>query len=116
MKTIPKKEIKEYQDFWYFYLQEHSHPGNRLMHYIGTTGVILLFIYSLYTRNLWFLLLLPVCGYGFAWFGHFFIEKNKPATFTYPFWSLISDFRMYFCFLTGTLKKYLDKTKEYQFV
>ena len=102
------KKIQNYQEFWYFYLKEHSHPVNRAFHYIGTTGVILLLIWSIYIQNYWYLFLLPLCGYGFAWFGHFFIEKNKPATFTYPFWSLISDFRMYFAFLTGTLKKDLD--------
>jgi len=108
MSNQSSQKIQTYHEFWYFYLKEHSYPINRAFHYIGTTGVILLLVWSIYIQNYWYLLLLPVCGYGFAWFGHFFIEKNKPATFTYPFWSLISDFRMYFAFLTGTLKKDLE--------
>ncbi|MFN3605299.1 MAG: Mpo1-like protein [Leptonema sp. (in: bacteria)] len=116
MKTIPKNSIQNYEDFWYFYLQEHSHPINRVMHYVGTTGVILIFLYSIYSMNFWYFFALPICGYGFAWFGHFFIEKNRPATFTYPFWSLISDFRMYFYFLFGRLSKHLQKKEEYRFI
>ncbi len=115
-KTIYKDKIDNYQDFWYFYLQEHSNPINRGFHYIGTTGVILLLIWSLYTQNYLYLILLPIFGYGFAWFGHFFIEKNKPATFKYPFWSLISDFKMYFYFLAGILKKEILKKEEYKFI
>ncbi len=115
MKEINKNSIQNYHDFWYFYLHEHSHPLNRLMHYIGTTFVILILFYALYSFNFLYLLLMPIFGYGFAWFGHFFIEKNKPATFQYPFWSLISDFRMYFYFLFGILKKDLQKKEEYLF-
>ncbi len=116
MKEIPKNKIENYSDFWYFYLTEHSHPVNRAFHYIGTTLVILILIFSFSTMNFWYLLLTPIAGYGFAWFGHFFIEKNKPATFSYPFWSLISDFRMYFCFLSGTLKQHYQKSLEYKFI
>lgn len=116
MKEIQKYSIQNYHEFWYFYLHEHSHPGNRAMHYVGTTFVFIILFYAFYSLNFWYLLLMPVFGYGFAWFGHFFIEKNKPATFKYPIWSLFSDFRMYFYFLFGVLGTHLEKTKEYKFI
>ena len=88
--------ITTYREFWPFYLEEHSKPATRLIHFIGT-------------RAWWLLLLMPVAGYGFAWYSHFFVEHNRPATFTYPFWSLFSDFRMFFVWLTGGLDGELRK-------
>lgn len=92
-----------YAEFWPFYLQEHARPATRYFHYIGTTLVIAIAVYALLTRNWLLLLAMPVAGYFFAWISHAFVERNKPATFTHPIWSLISDFRMYFLWLTGRL-------------
>ncbi len=103
------------KDFWPFYLREHSDSVNRGFHYVGSTLVLGIIAAAIYFANAWLLLLCPVAGYGFAWVGHFFIEKNRPATFTYPVWSLISDWIMYGCFLTGRIGKELRKagaTKE----
>ena len=69
----------------------------------------LVLIWALATQNWWWLLAVPVFGYGFAWFSHFFIEKNKPATFQAPFWSLISDYRMCGLWLSGRLGNELMK-------
>jgi hypothetical protein len=95
--------IATYADFYRYYLSEHRHPGCRLLHLLGTSLVWAVLAYALWARAYWALLLLPVCGYGFAWVGHFFFEKNRPTTFRYPIWSLISDFRMFFALISGRL-------------
>ena len=104
-KSAAAERITTYRDFYPFYLREHSDPMNRLLHYIGTTLVLAVLVAGLVLQNYWLLLLMPVMGYGFAWIGHFFVERNRPATFTYPVWSLVSDWIMYFRFLTGQLGK-----------
>lgn len=106
---MSEERITTYQAFWPYYLREHSKPLGRAFHYFGTTLAILCLLALLGTGDWRFLPLGLVCGYGPAWIGHFFIEKNRPATFRYPFWSLFSDFRMYFCFLTGSLAGELEK-------
>lgn len=100
-------KIATYPEFWPFYLREHGKAATRAIHYVGTTLAIAAFIAAIVSQNWWFLLLMPVAGYLFAWIGHFAIEKNRPATFTYPLWSLYSDFRMYFLWLTGQLGQHL---------
>ncbi len=88
------ERIQTYAEFWPFYLGEHARPATRWLHFVGTQlGLVCLALAAL--RADWRLLLAwPVVSYGFAWVSHFFIEKNRPATFTYPWWSLISDFKM----------------------
>ena len=100
---------RTYDEFWPFYLREHSKPQTRAIHYIGSIASVAVLIWALVTQNWWWLLAVPVCGYAFAWFSHFFIEKNKPATFQAPVWSLISDYRMCGLFLTGHLDGELMK-------
>lgn len=102
-------KIDRYADFWPFYLQEHGKPTTRAFHYFGTAaGIVLLFV-ALATQSWWLLPVALVCGYFFAWLSHFFIERNRPATFTYPFWSFISDFRMLGFWLAGRLGDELTK-------
>ncbi len=81
--------------FYPYYLDEHRDPRCRLMHFIGSTLVIALLILSVVTQHWMLLWCLPVAGYGFAWLGHFAFEHNKPATFRYPFYSLMGDWVMY---------------------
>ena len=106
---------KKYKNFWSFYpyyLTEHGDAKNRMLHFIGTAGLIAILIFSIALQKWWMLALIPVCGYGFAWVGHFFIEKNKPATFTYPLYSLGSDFVMFWHILTGQVNKKLSEAKK----
>jgi hypothetical protein len=98
------ERIKNYPEFYAFYLTEHKSKTSRILHFIGTMLFFLFLIYIIFTNkwSVWWVL--PLIGYGFAWVGHFFFEKNKPATFQYPFWSLISDFKLFFELLTGKQK------------
>lgn len=96
-------EFKTFSDFYPYYLKEHSNMVCRKLHFIGTCGVISLLLLFFFTGNLLVLAALPFIGYGFAWVGHFIFEKNRPATFKHPFYSLIGDFRMFWDILTGRL-------------
>jgi hypothetical protein len=98
------EKLKNYSDFYVFYLTEHRNKISRILHFIGTFLFFVVLIYLLLTKNFILLWILPVIGYGFAWLGHFFFEKNQPAKFKYPFWSLISDFRLFFALLIGKQK------------
>ena len=94
---------RSFREFYPYYLQENKNRQCRLMHFIGTSLVIALVVYAFITQSWWALLLLPVIGYGFAWMGHFFFEKNRPATFTYPWYSFLGDWVMYKDIWTGKL-------------
>eukprot|EP00029_Vermamoeba_vermiformis_P004795 TRINITY_DN15432_c0_g1_i1.p1 TRINITY_DN15432_c0_g1~~TRINITY_DN15432_c0_g1_i1.p1 ORF type:complete len:115 (+),score=11.94 TRINITY_DN15432_c0_g1_i1:49-393(+) len=93
-----------FKDFYPFYLTEHSDPINRSLHFVGTTISILLLALILFTQSWNRLYIILLTGYGFAWVGHFFFEKNRPATFKYPFYSFAGDFKMWFGLLTGKLQ------------
>lgn len=99
-----ERMIRSYSEFWDFYVTEHSKPMTRYFHFVGTMlGLILLVAFLLYGAYLF----IPLCflvGYGFAWFSHFAIEKNKPASFKYPLWSFISDYKMMYFMLTGKME------------
>lgn len=98
------ERIKTFREFYPFYLSEHSKPMTRIFHFIGTFLIFVVIVYVIWSGKERFLLYIPIFGYGFAWFSHAVYEKNKPATFKYPLWSLISDFKMFFELLTGKLK------------
>lgn len=92
---MAQQEFASFTDFYPYYLAEHSHPVNRRLHFVGTSLVVLVLLTALFSQHWALLWLLPVVGYGFAWVGHFFIEKNRPATFKHPLYSLMGDFVMY---------------------
>ena len=102
MITEPK--FKSFKEFYPFYLSEHSKTPTKILHMIGSLGVIFIFFYSLITQNWNLLYYMPLCGYGFAWTGHFFFEKNKPATFKFPLYSFIGDWIMLKDILIGKVK------------
>jgi hypothetical protein len=101
--TDETSRFRSFAEFWPFYLGEHRKYATRLVHVCGTMLAIVMFLAALlWGHSLW-LLAVPVIGYGFAWTSHAFIEKNRPATFTYPLWSLFGDFRMLGLWLSGRL-------------
>ena len=97
------KKYDTFADFYPFYLQEHSNITCRRLHFLGSTLVLLIVAYSVLSGRWYWLLAVPLVGYGFAWIGHFFFEKNKPATFTYPWYSLRGDWVMYVDILRGKI-------------
>ncbi len=101
------RKYTSFAEFWPFYLQEHSKAATRTLHYIGSTLVVAIAVYALISGNFWWFAAMPAAGYFFAWLAHFTVEKNRPATFTYPVWSLAADFRMWWLWLTGRLGKEL---------
>ena len=102
-------KIETFEQFWDFYVGEHRKKTTRILHFIGTTAAVGCLAGGLLTKRRWLLLVAPVCGYGPAWFSHFFIEKNKPATFTYPLWSLQADFVMWWKTLSGQMQAEVER-------
>ena len=86
---------QNFEEFWPFYLAEHSHPKNRLLHVVGTSIALVIFGIAIWQLSAGGILLALCCGYGAAWIGHFVIEKNRPATFKAPLYSLRADFRLW---------------------
>ena len=105
---MSSRRYTSFAEFWPFYLREHSRPGTRALHYVGTTLVVALGMAALATGRLLLFAAMPVAGYLFAWIAHFGHEKNRPATFTYPLWSLRADFRMWWLWLTRRLGRELE--------
>lgn len=97
------ERIKTYKEFYRFYLSEHQDRTCRTLHFIGTFLVFVVAFMAVWTGRSLLWILVPLMGYGFAWVGHFFYEKNQPATFKYPLWSLASDFKMFFQLLAGRI-------------
>ena len=94
------QRFRTFSDFYPFYLGEHTNPMCRRLHFIGTSLAAVLLAAALITRHWWLILLALVVGYAFAWVGHFFFEHNRPATFQYPLFSFMGDWRMWWAILT----------------
>ena len=101
--------IKTYNEFWDFYVREHSKTLTRFLHLAGTLIGLGLLVYFAWTGRWYFFPVFLVVGYAFAWFAHFVIEKNRPATFKYPLWSFISDFKMAWYMLTGRMGREVER-------
>lgn len=98
------KAFKSFSEFYPHYLSEHSDPANRRIHFLGCLAVIIVIFYSLLAQVWLALILVPLVGYGFAWIGHFFVEKNRPATFKHPIYSLMGEWKMFLDIITGRIK------------
>lgn len=92
---VMRRTFGSFAEFYPYYLSEHRHPTCRRLHVVGTGCVLALVLVTALTANPWWLAAVPVVGYGFAWVGHFFYERNQPATFAYPLYSLVADFAMF---------------------
>jgi hypothetical protein len=101
--------ITSFEEFWPFYVREHADATNRKLHFVGTSLALGALATSLLTRRARVALLAPLFGYGAAWIGHFVFEKNRPATFKHPLWSLKGDFIMYAKTLAGTMDAEVER-------
>jgi len=104
-----QRRITDYSEFWDFYVLEHSKPMTRYLHFVGTALGIVMLIWFLQSGSYIYIPLCFAVGYAFAWFSHFAIEKNRPATFKYPVWSFISDYKMMFYMLAGKMDAELNR-------
>ena len=101
-------EIRTFADFWPHYVRQHSQPRTRMLHAIGSVLAVVMLGLA-FAVSLWFLLGAPIIGYGFAWYAHFYVEHNKPATFGHPFYSLAADYRMLFLMMAGRMDEEVAK-------
>jgi len=99
-----EQRFHSFGEFYPFYLSEHANIVSRRLHFTGTSIALLLLIASAITQKWWFMAVALVQGYAFAWVGHYFFERNKPATFKYPGFSLMGDWRLWWEILTGKLR------------
>ena len=93
-----------FREFYSFYLGEHANRTSRRLHFIGSCGVIVLVLVALAKGDARWLPAALACGYGFAWVGHFFFEKNRPATFKHPWYSFLGDWLMFAGIVSGKIK------------
>lgn len=108
---MAQTELKSFEDFWPFYVREHSNALNRKLHFVGTTLAVSSLAAGLLTGRRGLVLAAPVLGYGLAWIGHFGVEGNRPATFKYPLWSLRGDFVMWWKIATGQMDAEVERAK-----
>jgi len=98
------EKYQTFREFYPFYLNEHTNPVCRRLHFVGSALIIALILYAAASAEWALLWFIPVIGYGFAWVGHFFFEHNRPATFKYPFYSLLGDWVMFRDMLIGRVR------------
>jgi len=106
MATDP---LQSFAEFWPFYVREHRRRATRFWHFCGTSLALLVLIAALVMRQWLVLLAVPLCGYAFAWLSHLLVEKNRPATFSYPLWSLLADFKMWALIATGRMGAEIER-------
>jgi hypothetical protein len=108
---MSQQEIKSFEDFWPYYVTEHSQPATRALHAAGTTVATTCAVALLATGRWRLLPLALIPGYAAAWAGHFLIEHNRPATFKYPLWSFIADYKMLAMMLAGKMEDEVEQSK-----
>jgi hypothetical protein len=108
---MAERKFSTYEEFFLFYLTQHSDARNRALHATGTVASGLFIATMFLVGRPWYGLAWPGIAYGFAWVGHFLLEKNKPATFGHPFWSFYSDLRMVWLMFTFQLDARLEQAR-----
>ena len=106
---MSNRQYKSFTEFWPHYVSEHSRPKSFALHLIGTAIALSCIVYFVASGRWWFIPLALVPGYGLAWVGHFFIEKNKPATFQDLLWSFMGDYKMIWMMLTGKIDREVER-------
>ena len=106
---MSEQRYKSFSEFWPFYMAEHSLPATRWLHLIGTTAGVILVLYFIASGRWWLFFLGLIPGYGCAWLAHFLIQKNKPATFKYPLWSFMGDYKMIALMLSGKMRSEISR-------
>jgi hypothetical protein len=101
--------MTSFEEFWPFYLREHSRPMTRAFHFAGTTIALVVAASAIAVGEPWWMFSALVPGYGFAWVSHFFIEKNRPATFKHPLWSFMGDWKMWALMLSGRIQGEVER-------
>ena len=109
---MPEREMTSFTEFWPFYVREHSRPATRALHFAGTVTSSLLLIFLLATGRWLWLPAALVVGYGLAWIAHFFVEHNRPTTFTHPLWSLRADYKMVALMLAGRMNAEVERATQ----
>jgi hypothetical protein len=107
--AMDQPELRNFEDFWPYYVRQHQSETNRTLHVVGTTLALGSLAAGLLTRRVAFFLAAPVLGYGLAWVGHFFVEGNTPATFSHPLWSLRGDVVMWWKTVNGTMRAEVER-------
>jgi hypothetical protein len=103
------RAFETFEEFWDYYVAEHANPTTRMLHFVGTTAAMGCVAGAIVFRKKWLLLAAPVVGYAPAWASHFFVEKNRPATFGHPLWSLRADLRMWWKTVRGEMQAEVDR-------
>lgn len=101
--------LRSFREFWPYYVAEHRRRATRAWHFLGTSAAIGLLAVAIACRLWWLLAAVPIAGYGFAWISHFAVERNRPATFRYPLWSLAADFKMWLLIASGQMGRELRR-------
>lgn len=105
------ERLASFEVFWPYYVAQHRDPVNRALHFLGTS-LALAALAAAATLSPWWVLAAPLAGYGPAWTGHYFFEKNKPATLRYPLWSLLADLRMYALLWRDRMDPEIERSRE----
>jgi hypothetical protein len=108
---VSQPEIESFEEFWPYYVAEHSLPKTRALHFAGTATALCCVATLTASRKWKWLPLALLPGYAAAWVGHFLVEKNRPATFKYPLWSFMADQKMFGLMLTGRMEEEIERIK-----
>ncbi|KAG0559284.1 hypothetical protein M758_10G091900 [Ceratodon purpureus] len=106
--SVDKMHFRNFEEFWPFYVNQHTKASTRRWHFCAT-GFATLFFIAAIAIKWWLLFFAPLFGYGFAWYSHFFVEGNRPASFGHPIWSFICDYKMFILMLTGRMDREIKR-------